>query len=137
MTQILIFTAVDAEGAVRSWARTLDLGDASGRVFFGVPDNPSFPLVVLRRIGGAPDAGDVPLDYPLISFDVWGETKGSASAVATALTTEVQNLRTGTPMGDQAVGKGARVTLGPLWRPDGDAHKARYIVDASFSLMAA
>lgn len=133
----------DAELAVKTWARANTTLQAvfgtPARFTFGTPRNQAatFPLATLARVGGAPEPGDVPVDAAAISFSVWGDNKGQAATAAVALVRAVSEIRCGTAAGASAVLLGALVTLGPLWSPDPDDDRARYIVDATFRLRVA
>jgi hypothetical protein len=129
----------DAEGAVRAWARANAAIAAAftGGIYFGPPEGTvMFPLVRLQRVGGGPVPGDTPLDDAAISFLVWGSSKAQAAAAVMVLASEVQSMTCGTAMGSGAVGLGARVTLGPVWSPDPDTDRPRYLLDANFSIRA-
>lgn len=131
---------VDAEGAVRAWARANSAIAAAftGGIYFGPPEGTvTFPLVRVQRIGGGPVPGDTPLDDAAMSFLVWGSAKAQAATAAMVLVSEIESMPCGTAMGSGAVGLGARVTLGPVWSPDPDTDRPRYIVDGSFSIRAA
>lgn len=123
----------DVEGIARAWARSLDLGAASGRVFFGTPKQPvAYPIVTVERIGGLPD-GAVPLDQARLTWSVWSDQgKGSAFSVAQRLAAELRAVTNHAGVGGRIVG--AVVTLGPRWTPDVDGHLARYVVDALLSV---
>lgn len=124
----------DAELAVRAWARTLNLGTATGRVFFGVPKDVVStvgPFVTVTRIIGGPD-NYLPVDDAGFQFDVWARSSDRVGASDTArrLVAALVGLAPGTVSGT-AVLDGARVISGPSWRPDLAAHLARYQIDAS------
>jgi hypothetical protein len=133
----------DAEGVLRAWLRDgIDLAAATDRVFFAVPAIPKgaadvpLPLVTLARVGGLPD-DDLPLDHPVMRFNVWGTSKKEASAVARRL---VMALRTcggataGTDPTETAMLDGASDISGPTCQPDDAAGKARYIVVATIHM---
>lgn len=147
MSTMLPQTFLDAEGAVRTWARAHAGIDAivDGRVFFGVPEKTtagSWPMLVLRRVAGAPEPSIPPIDRAVIQFDCWGAPakslarKAQAASLAAAVVTAARELTAGTDMGD-AVGMGADVDLGPVWLPDPETDQARYVVDVAFYLRAA
>jgi hypothetical protein len=127
----------DVEGAVRAWARArpLIVAQVGTRSFFGFPDGGELPLLTLKRAGGAP-AGDVPLDFPRISFECWGRTKAEAAAVASAVKAEAESMTAGTQMAPGVLGYGASVEL-DLWAPDKTSGRARYVVDVVFTMKAA
>lgn len=119
-------TWVDVEGAVRAWAREAMTG-LSGRVFFGVPDQATFPLVTLQRIAG-------PDDDVLIQFDVWAATKAAAASTAADLASAVDAL--GRYATADVLLLGAAV-LGVRWEPDVESDQPRYIVEATFTAVSA
>ena len=128
---------VDVEGAVRTWARANAriVAQVAARSFFGVPDGGQLPLLTLRRVGGAPDAGEAPVDVALISFECWGRTKQEAAAVAAALKSAAESVAAGTPMGADVICYGASVEL-ELWLPDPKTDRPRYVVDVAFTVKA-
>lgn len=136
-------TFADAEGAARSWARALP-SLVAGRVFFGMPERPVFPLVLVQRVGSGRGGGDTPIDNALIQFDIYGtdhRAKAQVGALAVYLQGQAESLLCGTPMGD-AVALSATVERGPDWRPVPTAeeprhHQARYQLDVMFSLRLA
>ncbi len=71
----------EAEGAARAWVRALP-DFVAGRCFFGVPEKPVYPLVVVQRVGRGPSAGDVPIGRPLIQFDIIGADHRAKAQVA-------------------------------------------------------
>lgn len=130
----------ESEGAVRSWTRDLNLPNVARRVFFGVPKkttDSSWPMILMMRVGGFADRGDVAIDHPLIQYQVFGLDKtdrARTALVATDLAEAVTGLSSGTPMGASAVGLRGTVETGPLWNPDPDDDRAGYRLDVSFSI---
>lgn len=139
----LVKTFADAEGAARSWARALP-GFVAGRVFFGMPERPVFPLALVQRVGSGRGGGDTPIDNALIQFDIFGadhRSKAQVGALAVYLQGQVESLVCGTLMG-AAVALSASVESGPSWRPvptseEPRHHQARYQLDVMFSLCLA
>ena len=125
----------DAMLAVRDWVRSLDL-DAHyvGRCHRGYAADGGHNQIVLRRIGGVSD-DYVDIDNARISFEVWGATPDLASLAARQLEAAIKSVQCGTQMGTDAEAKGAQVTLGPSWRPDGEAGRPRFLLDAVFTLV--
>lgn len=128
----------DTEAVVRAWIRSLDLPDVGGKVFFAIPKRPTFPLVSISRLGDRPDRY-TPVDTALISCDVWCNDshggKNGAFKIAGLLAAHLNDpaAYTHTSDGVSTVIDGGDVTLGPLWRPDEEAHLARYVVDATIT----
>lgn len=94
----------DTEGAVRTYLRShADVAAAVGsRVFFGVPVSPTWPLVVVSRVGSFDSAGDTPADEALVQADCWGSlrddtlhspNKAEANAVRLAVRQAFYDLR--------------------------------------------
>lgn len=135
-------TFVDAEAAAKAWARAnaAIAALAGQRVFLGVNNDAPFPQVVVERSGGGPQTGEAPLDDARIQFSCWATSRRSAATLAYTVMSSAQSMTTATPMGDEAVGKGARTVLGPLYltsQADEKAGRYRYVVDIEFTLNAA
>lgn len=118
-------TWVDVESAVRAWARAA-LPALDNRVFFGVSNEAAMPQVVLTRIAG-------PDDRCLIQFDVWGETKAAAAALAADIATAADALTR--YLHESSLLLGARVES-VRWRPDEESDTPRYVVDVTFTASA-
>ena len=69
----------DAEAAA-GWSLR-NAGIAGGRVYSSIPTSPTYPLVVLRRIGGQPAERHY-MDASRIQVDVWGNSKSEAFDLA-------------------------------------------------------
>ena len=130
----------DAEGALRATLRDgVDLGPATGMVFFAVPPIPKgqtevpLPLVTLARVGGLPD-DDLPLDHPTITFAVWGNSKQEAATVAGLLVVALRTIGGSRSPDGSTLFDGTSDISGPVWSPDDAAGKARYIVSATIHL---
>lgn len=142
----LQYVYVEAEGAVRTWVRSLNLSGLGGRAFFGVPvTGATFPLVVLQRVAGRPVRG-VPVDRAVMQFDLLGDApvdrrppsdKYALSVIAAALASAADSLAAGTLIAPGVVCMGAEVENGPVWSPSPVDGRSRYIVDIAFLLRAA
>lgn len=76
---------VDAERLLSAWLRDQDEITAlvADRVYTAIPASPTWPLVRLTRIGGAPVfSRPLHLDRALIQFDVFGGPKVIAWEIA-------------------------------------------------------
>lgn len=88
----------DIEGALRTWLRNdADIQAVVGqRVFFGVPRNSAnaFPCIMLTRIGGGQNASEVPLDNPLVQFDIYGQktSEGGGRQQVTNIALELRKV---------------------------------------------
>lgn len=125
----------DVEAAVKAWAKTLALPGVAGRIFFGHPKNPKYPLVEIARIGGLPDRY-APVDVARISWSVWASDKQTAIEVARVLAGALADVGAWSygSGADTCTIDGAEIVLGPLWRPDEEAHLARYIIDSTVTV---
>jgi hypothetical protein len=141
----LVYAYPEAEGAVRAWVRALNISGLAARAFFGIPVKGAvFPLVVLARVGGRPVRG-VPIDRPLIQFDIMGETpvdrrppsdKFALGVIAEALAGAADSIASGTVIASGVVCLGAEVENGPVWSPSPVDGRSRYTLDVSFLLRA-
>lgn len=106
----------DSEDDARTWARSA-IPLVAGRVFFGFPpDSPALPLITVSRISGISD-DTVPVDYPRLTWSVWGANKKQAADVWRQL---VDALR-----------DNGAFDIFSVWLPDSEAKLARYVVDAT------
>lgn len=128
----------DTEWSLREWLRA-ELPTI--KTWFDVPaGTPTFPLITIGgRIGGAPDAI---LDYPRVSFSVWGGPGGNGRKLArTAMSALVELIQAAenTPLDAETYAYGGTVDS-VLWLPDesDSANRlARYVVDVSFTVRSA
>ena len=126
-------TLPDVEGGVRDALRADTAVDAlvDGRVFFGVPENATWPLVTVQRVGGGDDPGEAPIDLALVQIDCWGamRNKSQAWAVAAAVRSWAQSVRRATALTEEVVAYGVTVQS-VLWAPD-PADRPRYVITAA------
>lgn len=123
----------DAEALLSAFLRDQASIEAlvAERVYTAVPKDPQFPLLMVRRVSGAP-VGSRPLhlDAPLMQLDAYGGTKKVAQQIAeTARDVIARSLE-----GVHAQGVVTGVSFGPMsWLPDGDYSpaKQRYVVDVT------
>lgn len=137
--------AVDAEGAVRDWVNARqDLVGEGGPIPLGahLGDGLRSPgrgaWVLLLRVGGTRGlTAERPMDIARISATVYGTTKETAAAGATAYATALEGLD-GAPvaMGPLVVCHVVDNITGPSAVPDGSGEH-RYLVDAEFVLALA
>ena len=99
-----------------------------------MPTNPTFPLVTIRRVGGA---GDEPrwLDRPRIQVEAWADTKQEARTSAATAWAKLADMEGAYNYGAGAVGvvNGVQLASGLTWVPDENG-KPRYLFVATVSL---
>jgi len=95
----------DAEAAVGWTLRQASI--AGARVYSSIPTNPTYPLIVMKRIGGQP-AEKHYMDASRIQVDVWGTSKSEAFDIAQAARVAIHNMA-GTTL---TTGGGAPVNIG-------------------------
>lgn len=104
------------------------------RVYTEIPDNPTFPLVRARRVGGFPTLHrPLYIDAPLVQVEGYAATKGAARLLAETCRAVLAERAEG----GHATGVVADVTFGALiWLPDEDftPPKPRYIADATLTV---
>lgn len=138
----LVDAMPESEGAVRTWLRSLNLDTIGRNWFFGQPrqGTPTYWGEV-KRVGGTIDEY-LPVDDAEMQIDVIGQgdektnVKGPTAAIATAVVAQIRALQAGTDVGAGVRCDGARVTLGPLPRPEDDRFLFRYVIGARFTLVA-
>ena len=121
-------TVPDVEYAVKKWTQTA-VPSLGGRVFFAVPaGTPTFPLGVCSLVGGSMDtvAG---VEFPRVSWRLWGRTKKEASDARRELVTALQQIN-GVLLDEVTFCHEAN-TIVSLWLPDDEAKLASYAVDAT------
>lgn len=93
----------DTEGAVRSYLRAhADVAAVvTARVWFAMPNTPTFPCVIVTEIAGTDDTSEAPLDQSMLRIDCWGSLHGNgnpdkaaATAVRLAVRQALYDLRT-------------------------------------------
>ena len=102
----------DVLGDVRTWLRAHPWMPATvnGRVFFRIPDAPTFPLIRVYDAGTTQTLGEVaPLVTAQIGVDVWGAigvanaTYGDVKTIAHAVAAAFHFLQPGTLLGTTTV----------------------------------
>lgn len=128
----------DAEAVVGWWLRSKSI--ASGRVYSSVPTTPTYPLVVVQRIGGQP-AVRQKLDKARIQLAVWGNSKSEARDLADAARLALLDLEGKSVLIANGAPVDAFVTavdddLGLFWIPDPVTDKDRYMFGVAVFLHA-
>lgn len=103
-----------------------DASITGGRVYSSIPASPTYPLTVVRRIGGLPTVAEW-LDMGRIQVDVYGNNKSEARAAAEAARRALHAAE-GTIFPVQAgVVTAVRDDLGLTFLPDPDTGRDRYV----------
>lgn len=116
----------DAEAVAAVAIRNAAISGLDDRVYSSIPATPTYPLVVVRRIGGLPVVRQV-LDGAIIEVAVWGQSKSQAHDIAQLARIELLELE-----GQQITSPvDAFVTAvddaqGMTWDPDRSTGKDRY-----------
>ena len=140
-------TIVDAEAAVRNWARaeTNITGQVGTRTFFSTEIAypkaalaTASPWIVMTLISETFQAGDVGMQLALIQFDCRATTKLLAANVATALETAGRLLTFGAPVSVTIPSGTARIAWADVrqkrWFVDPTLNIPRYVVDILFAI---
>lgn len=129
----------DMEAAMRRYLRA-DTGLAAlvgNRVFYDIPTDTAFPLVVVSRVGGGDDNGEAPVDLAVMRFAVWGNLNARAATNATvnALRSALRSIRGSTLLASGVRAFGATVDT-VLYQPDPETGRPRFIVTARVTAIA-
>lgn len=100
-------------------------GVCGGRAYSSIPSNPTWPLAVVKRIGGIPT---VPrrLDAARIQVDIYGNNKSEARAEADAARLALHRTEGTTFVIEQGYVAGVEDDLGLIFLPDPDTNRDRY-----------
>lgn len=132
---------IDVEGPVRTWLRAHpDLASTFGaRFFFGTPrGGTSVPWVTLSQASGIANPY-TPEFLPLFQFSIWGNLKDRqvTQQAAYVLASVLETANEKTPMNlDGLILYGVIVTTWPMWAPDPDNDRARYLIQARLTVVA-
>ncbi len=114
------------------------------RVFFAVPDECEFPIIVIRGpVLGGPDASETPTATPWFDFDCWAAPtpvgvrprSKQATDLALVLCGVLQGMSGRTVIGDTRILWAQVQNVLPL--PDPDSGQARDVVTAEISAISA
>ena len=127
-------TYPDVEEACRTYLRSKNV--AGQRVFFGVPkQNPQWPLVTVRLVGGGGDPGEAPLDVLVIQFACWGRTKDEAFQTVQEVRSALSDIQPETAVAGTVL-YGANTDI-ITFAPDPSDDRPRYIVTTTVTARAA
>lgn len=115
----------DTEAMCARAMRTANV--CNGRVYSSVPRNPTWPLAIVKRLGGIP-AVERRLDSSRIQIDVFGNNKSEARMWCDAARVALHEME-----GTAFPNEGGYVTgvldeLGMIFVPDPDTARDRYIL---------
>lgn len=128
MTYPVVTIAPDVEAVVRTYLRGVDLGPATGRVFFGRPEDGTYPYVVIDgQVGGGRHI-DHPASASRLSITVHGSGRNATRAIADLVVAHLAAAVSVT-VGSSIV-DAVDVVGGPLFVPDNAAKAARYVITA-------
>jgi len=119
--------AVDSEELILAWLRDHASVAAivEDRAFPAIPPDPTYPLLVVRRVAGRRIVRDR-LDAPRIQIDAYAATKADAWELAATVQAALPEL-VGVHM--QGVVTGVDEMIGPTWMPDPVTNQPRYTQD--------
>lgn len=118
----------DVLGDFRGWLRQHPyLTSLSGRVFFRIPESPTYPLLRIYRAGGGNQPGDAPIEDVQVGIDIWGGSYGDITTVANGLKAAMHSMPSGTKMGQSTVCLNGEV-IGEVDSPDPDTGNPRKVL---------
>lgn len=128
-------TFVDVERPVRDWLRTADLDGIDQRVYLGVPERATYPLVDIALVDGGVQPGPTPLAVPLFQFSVWGDGPTADRATLQGIAWALVALLQGTDYAasDGSALMGIELISGPVPRYDPDG-TPRYLLEAAIAM---
>lgn len=126
-------TFTDVEKPVRDWLRAQGTG-VGNRVFLGLPAQCTYPAADLLLLDGGIQPGDSPVADVRFTISVWGGARPATADAAWEIASAIENAQPGTHLDDQLTLAGGRVTLGPVFRPDPDDNRARYLLDVALTV---
>lgn len=129
-------TFSDAEAVAGSIVRT---GVSGSRVYSSIPNSPTYPLIVVRRIGGLPIHRSA-YDQAEVQLDVWAESKSEARSLAAQARIALLDSEgtTVTVSGSSSWVSAVEDSLGLTWLPDpGNTTKDRYVFGVRLTLRPA
>lgn len=125
----------DVEVLVTSFLRAQpEVATITTRVYTTIPENPTFPLLRVRRIAGFPVLHHpLHLDAPLVQIEGYAQTKGAARL----LTETARAVLAERAIGTHSTGVVSDVRFGAMsWLPDEEftPPKPRYVADCTITL---
>lgn len=134
----------DVEGAMRDFLRA-DTGLVAlvgNRVFFGAPREPTYPMILITRVGGGQARGEAPIDNALLQLDVLGKLasepgggKGPVTTAALALQKAVSRIKNGTKLVSNVTAWDAQI-VSSFYSPDPITDRPRHIITVMVPALA-
>ena len=127
----------DVLGDVRTWLRAHPWVQplVSGRVFFRLPDNPTFPCVRIYDAGTTQQPGEAPIVDAQVGIDVWGGTYQQVKDITNAIAAACHTLSPGSKIGTTTVVNNADPGTS-IDSPDPDTGQPRKVLTATFTARA-
>lgn len=121
----------DIEAIVGYVIRSADIDGLDARVYSSIPREPTYPLAIVKRIGGTP-AERHHLDAGRIQVEVWGGSKSEIHDITQLARVAIHEAEGTTFAVDggapvDAVVTGVEDDLGLQWIPDPTTGRDRYI----------
>lgn len=125
----------DVERPMRDWLRTLNLDDIGTRVYLGVPEGATYPLIDVTLVEGGVQPGPTPLAVPRFQLSVWGSgpnaDRAELQAIAWALASAIQTTDYAESNGTGLMGAEVTTFAGPRYDPDGTP---RYLLEVAIAM---
>lgn len=120
-------TFADLEAVARGALANANIATIATRWYSAIPDNPTWPLGLVQRVGGVPAVREA-MDAANIQIDVYGTSKSEARTIAAAARTVLMELAgTSVTWPVSAWISAVEDSLGLLWQPDNVTSRDRYI----------
>lgn len=117
----------DAEAVAAAWLRASALAEVGSRWYSSIPASPTWPLGVVKRIGGTPAVRRY-LDAASLQVEVYGENQAQARRIAAAARVALHRLEGQTVSSPVAAFvSGVEDSLGLLRQTDPDTARDRYL----------
>lgn len=104
-----------------------DAGICGGRVYSSIPRNPTWPLTIVKRLGGIP-AVERRLDSARIQIDVFGNNKAEARLECDKARVALHNMEGTIFLTEKGFVSGVEDELGMIFVPDPETARDRYIL---------
>ena len=132
-------TYPDVESAMRTFLRA-NAGVSAlvgNRVFYDIPPETSYPLIVVSRVGGGDDESEAVVDEAVMRFSVWGNlnARAATNAVVAALRSALHGIRGATLIASGVRAYGATVDT-VIYAADPETNRPRFIVTARVTAIA-